>query len=83
MAEVTRKCAYCEQRYDVSEFTRNGDTYRWCRFCSNRYHKIWAAFHSVGKIPPAKHQLHRAWKLWRQTPELDAMYLEPIERAAA
>jgi hypothetical protein len=69
-----RKCAFCEQRYEPSEFAHNGTGFRWCRFCTNRYIKIWQLFKATGHVPPGKRQLHRAWNVWRQTPELDRMY---------
>lgn len=54
----------------------------YCTFCYYRFQKIGLAFRKHGKRTPSVHEFHRTWNHWRRTPELDAMYLEPIERAA-
>lgn len=57
----------------------NGVCY--CTFCNRRRARIQKAFRQCGKTI-AVHQMHRAWKHWRRTPELDALYLDPLEEAA-
>lgn len=54
----------------------------YCSFCYHRFQKLGWAYRRAGRKMPSIRRIHRTWNYWRRTPELDAMYLDPIERAA-
>lgn len=73
---MVNMCPYCE----VAEAKRHRENYA-CDFCFRRLWRLRMAYHRAGKRFTVRN-MRRSWKHWRVTPELDALYLDPIERAA-
>lgn len=76
-----RHCACCRQNLPLGEFSAK--SIRYCKFCNARLKRIMLAYRRTGQVMASVRHLHRSWNYWRQTPALDAMYLDPIEEGKA
>lgn len=72
----TVMCSYCKVQ-PVGQCCKS-----YCPFCYYRFQRIRRAYNRAKQPPLEVGKMHRTWNYWRQTEALDALYLDPIERAA-
>lgn len=69
-------CPYCEIEPRV---LKRKSVY--CEFCYKRFSRMRSMFSQAGRKFSIQ-KTHRAWNHWKQSPALDALYLDPEGKAA-